>query len=270
MKVRFALIMFLFVAVTSFTLSASAESPDDNAQSASINMPSPGLGNSVLTDVLTTPSDVPRGPQEMLQDYEAEMGAITQRFSANMATIAQAVQSGQLTSDDAQKISADQYDMAQMQFELLSTWRDMVAQDLVNYSKAQSKPAPTQESNDIVMAALPFSSLELNPSLAEYLKLNQQQARQIQQLMTEEQRNLQPLMTQLRAAKEKLLVATGVDERNEKEIKTLAATEAGLLSKLIVANSHMQARLYRILTPEQQKKLDDFKRSSDVAMVVGN
>src|SRR4029077_18574493 len=98
--------------------------------------------NSVLTDVLTTPSDVPRGPQEMLQDYEAEMGAITQRFSANMATIAQAVQSGQLTSDDAQKLSADQYDLAQMQFELLSTWRDMVAQDLLSARKRNQNQPP--------------------------------------------------------------------------------------------------------------------------------
>jgi len=262
--------MFSFVAVTSFTLSASAELPGDNAQPASINASSPALNDPVLTSVLATQPDVPRGPQEVLQDYEAEMGTITQRFSANMAAIAQAVQSGQLSSDDAQKISADQYDMAQMQFELLSTWRDMLAQDLANYSKVQSKPVPNQQSDDIVMAALPFSSFELNPSLAEYLNLSQRQAQQIQQLMTEEHRNLQPLMTQLRTTKEKLLVATSTDERNEKAVKTLAAAEANLLSKLIVANSHMQARLYKLLTPEQQKKLDDFKRGTEVATIVGN
>jgi hypothetical protein len=262
--------MFLFVAVASFTLSASAESPGDNARPASINTSSPALNDPVLTSVLATSSDLPRGPQELLQDYEAEMGAITQKFSANMSAIAQAVQSGQLSSDDAQKISADQYDMAQMQFELLSTWRDMLAQDLANYSKLQSKPALKQESDDIVMAALPFSSFELDPSLAKFLNLSQQQAQQIQQLMTEEQRNLQPLMTQLRTTKEKLLVATGADERNEKEIKALAAAEAKVLSKLIVANSHMQAQLYKFLTPEQQKKLDDFKRSAEIAMVAGD
>lgn len=270
MKVKFALIMFLFVAVASFTLSASAESAGDNAQLPSINTSSPALNDQVLTSVLATQSDLPRGPQELLQDYEKEMGAVTQRFSANMAAIAQAVQSGQLSSDDAQKLSADQYDLAQMQFELLSTWRDMLAQDLANYSKLQSKPTPKQQSDDIVMAALPFSSFELNPSLAEYLHLSQQQVQEIQRLMSEEQRNIQPLMTQLRTTKEKLLVASGAAEGNEKQVKTLATAEANLLSKLIVANSQMQARLYKLLTPGQQKKLDDFKRSAEVALVVGN
>jgi hypothetical protein len=261
--------MLFLLAVAPITLPALTESPDGDVEPASIKTPSCAMDDRPLTDVLTVPSAVPRGPKEVVQDYEAEMSEVTQRFSASLAAVAQAVQSGRLSSEDGQKIAADQYQMAQMQFELLSTWRDMVAQDLSAYANAQSKAA-SKQGNDIVTVALPFSSLELNASLAEYLNLNQQQVQRIQQLMSEERRNLQPLMAQLQTVRQKLAVATGANERSEKEIKALATTEACLLSKLIVANSHMQARLYKLLTPEQQKKLDDFKRNTEVAMVAGD
>jgi hypothetical protein len=46
-------------------------------------------------------------------------------------------------------------------------------------------------------------------------------------------------------------------------VKALAATQANMLAKLIVANSRMQAKLYKLLTPAQRKKLDNFKRTSE-------
>jgi hypothetical protein len=58
------------------------------------------------------------------------MAAITQKFSATLATVTDAVQRGQLTVEQGQKISAEQYEMAEMQFELLSAWHAMLEQDL--------------------------------------------------------------------------------------------------------------------------------------------
>jgi len=109
------------------------------------------------------------------------------------------------------------------------------------------------------MVTLPFSSLQLNPSLAQYLELTPSQSNAIQRLMSDERRNLQPLIEQLRTTREKLLAATGSGPAKEKQVKALAAR----LAKLIVANSRMQARLYKLLNSGQQKKLADFKRASD-------
>jgi Spy/CpxP family protein refolding chaperone len=67
-------------------------------------------------------------------------------------------------------------------------------------------------------------------------------------------------MTQLRITREKLL-AIGSDRMNEKEIKSIAQAEAALLAKLIVANGRMQSKIYRILSPDQQKKLSDLERT---------
>ena len=79
-------------------------------------------------------------------------------------------------------------------------------------------------------------------------------------IMMREQRSLEPLMTALRTTREKLL-AIGSEHVNEKQVKALADTEASLLARLIVANAHMQSQIYKILRPEQQKKLSDLERA---------
>jgi len=48
---------------------------------------------------------------------------------------------------------------------------------------------------------------------------------------------------------------------NEKQVKALADTEGSLLDKLIIANARMQSQIYKILRPEQQKKLSDLERT---------
>lgn len=110
------------------------------------------------------------------------------------------------------------------------------------------------------MVALPFSSLQLNPYLATYLGLTSFEIEAIQQVMMREQHSLEPLMTQLRTTREKLL-AIGSERVNEKQVKALADTEASLLARLIVANARMQSNIYKLLSPEQQKKLSDLERT---------
>ena len=67
-------------------------------------------------------------------------------------------------------------------------------------------------------------------------------------------------MTQIRTTREKML-AVGSEHINEKELKTLADTEARLLARLIVANARMQAKIYKILSSVQKKKLSDLERT---------
>jgi len=71
---------------------------------------------------------------------------------------------------------------------------------------------------------------------------------------------MEPLISQSRSIREKLL-NLDPQHRNRKEIKTLAEAQAALLAKFIVANARMQSDIYKLLTPEQRRKLDDLKRS---------
>src|SRR4030095_6587995 len=177
----------------------------------------------------------PRGPHDRLRDYESGMTVIAQQLSAKLQTIVQGVQSGQLSRERGEQLSGEQYYVARMQFELLSALHEMLQQDLARTTVVRYNPAPSR-GDEIVMVALPFSSLTLSPSLAHYLELSSEQVNAIQQLMSDERRNLEPLMNQMQVTKAQLLAAT-VDRRtNEKEMKALAAAHAGLLAKRVPPN----------------------------------
>ena len=194
------------------------------------------------------------------------MIAITRNFSAKLAGITEAAQEGKMSSEEAKNTSSEQYLMAQMQFQLLSAWRQLDEQRLakvqVPMPDDNNEASPSNDDNEIVLVELPFSSFELTAAVAEHLNLTQPQKKAIQQVMTDERHLLEPLTAQSRSIKEKLL-ELDPQHSNKKEVKTLADAQAALLAKFIVANARMQSEIYQLLTPEQQRKLDDLKRSGE-------
>jgi hypothetical protein len=264
MKAKLILMVILMTAIpvlsAAQTKSGADSAPTNPAGTPDSLVPDPGPTN--VPDAPASP-----GPQQVLQEYESAMVAITQNFSANLAGITEAVQQGRMSSEEGKTSSAEQYLIAQMQFQLLSAWRQMVEQDMAKIPAADDKSeASATDDNEIVRVELPFSSFELTAAVAEHLSLTQSQNEAIQQLMTRERHHMEPLMAQLRSIKEKLL-ALDPQHSNRKEIKTLADAQAALMAKLIVANARMQSEIYRLLTPEQQRKLDDLKRSGDSGTV---
>jgi hypothetical protein len=256
-----SILIIIFMTVIPILASAQANSGNDSAPtnppaSAGSLLPDPGP-----TNVPAGPGSL--GPQEVLQEYQTVMVAITQNFSANLAGITEAVQQGKMSSEEGKTSSAQQYLIAQMQFQLLSAWRQMEKQDLAKVPAPEDKSeASPADDNEIVLVELPFSSFELTAAVAEHLSLTQSQKEAIQQVMTRERHHMEPLMAQSRSIREKLL-ALGPQHSNKEEIKTLADAQAALLAKFIVANARMQSEIYRLLTPEQQRKLDDLKRSGE-------
>jgi len=238
---------------------AAADETETKAHSRSDSVLVSPVEDPAVANVLTNTAIVPDDPKQVLQDYDSLMIALTQKFSATLATIANAAKRGDLSSEQARAMSAEQYQLTHMQFELLSLWRGIEEQDLARVPDVEAKPDSTQE-NEVVMVALPFSSFQLNYSLATYLSLTPSQVEAIRQVMMWEQHNLEPLMTELRTTREKLL-AIGSEHLNEKQVKALADTEASMLARLIVANARMQSKIFKILRPEQQKKLSDLERT---------
>ena len=84
--------------------------------------------------------------------------------------------------------------------------------------------------------------------------------------MGRERHNMEPLFEQLRSVRQKLL-ALDVQHSNKRDIKTLEPTRKPLLAKFIVANARMQSEIYKLLTPQQQRKLDDLKSSGESGTV---
>jgi hypothetical protein len=257
MKTKLLFMLLLFAAVASRALAASKESEINSHTGNRQSLTTP-VEEPAITTAPAGPTIAADDPKQVLQDYDSLMIALTQRFSATLATIAEAVKRGEVSGEQAREMSAEQYQVTHMQFELLSLWRGIEEQDSARLPDVEGKPDSTQES-EVVMVALPFSSLQLSPSLATYLSLTSSQVEAIHQVMMREQHNLEPLMTALRTARAKL-TAIGSDHPNEKQLKALAGAEASLLARLIVANARMQSNIYKILSPEQQKKLSDLER----------
>jgi hypothetical protein len=259
MKTKLFVSLLLLTAAVPPRALAAADGGDRNLHPGRGQLFVTPLDDPAVKEVPPNPAAVPSDPRQVLQDYDSLMIALTLKFSATLATIAEAVKRGEVSSEQAREMSAEQYQLTHMQFELLSLWRGIEEQDSARIPDVDEKPDSMQDS-DVVTVALPFSSFQLNPSLATYLSLTPSQVKAIQRVMMWEQHSLEPLMTQLRTTRERLL-AIGNQHLNAKQVKALADTEASLLARLIVANARMQSKIYKILSPEQQKKLSDLERT---------
>src|SRR5258708_8714514 len=258
MKTRMFLSLLLLAAVVPGALAAAdeAETKAHSRRDSVVVIPDE---DPAVTNVPTNTAIVPNDPKQVLQDYDSLMIALTQKFSATLATIADAAKRGDLTGEQAREMSAEHYQLTYMQFELLSLWRGIQEQDLARIPDIEAKPDSMQD-REVLMVALPFSSLQLNPSLATYLSLTPSQVEAIRQVMMREQHSVEPLMTQLRTTRERLL-AIRSEHLNTKQDNALDNTEASLLARLIVANARMQSKIFNILSAEQQKKLSDLERT---------
>ena len=265
MKTTLFFSLFLLAAAVTHVAPATADEGRANSDIGRRQSLVTPVEEPAITTAPAGPTNAADDSKQVLQDYDSLMIALTQKFSATLATIAEAVRRGELSSEQAREVSAEQYQLTRMQFELLSVWRGFEEQDLARIPEVEAKPDSTQES-EVVMVALPFSSFQLNPSLATYLSLTSSQVEAIQQVMMQEQHSLEPLMTALRTAREKLL-AIGSEHVNEKQVKALADTEASLLARLIVANARMQSTIYKLLSPEQQQKLSDLERTQEPRLI---
>jgi len=119
---------------------------------------------------------------------------------------------------------------------------------------------------------MPFSSLQLSPSLVEYLGLTPTQTKAIQKLMDRERQTTEPLMDELRTISAELGVAIQQSHKNENEgtAQRLTARQARLLKQLMSNNSRLQRRINDVLDAQQRKNLDSFKRTSQVTVVDEN
>jgi len=69
-----------------------------------------------LIEVLNVNPQLPRGPNEILEDYEAEMAKITSRMSNELGEICQAIANDQLSREQGEYLARERYQVAMMQY----------------------------------------------------------------------------------------------------------------------------------------------------------
>ncbi len=225
----------------------------------------------VLAHLVANTPVIPRGPRDLLRDYELEMASIAAQLSMDLGVISNAVGTGQVTREQGEYVVGERYQVAMMQFQLFGALHAMLEADIARTPAVPTDPAPSS-TGDLVLVAMPFSSLQLSPSLVEYLGLTPTQAKAIQNFMDRERPTTEPLMDELRTISAELGVANQKSRNNENEgiAERLAAKQARLLKQLMSANSRLQRRINDVLDPQQRKKLDSLTRTSEVTVVEGN
>jgi hypothetical protein len=110
--------------------------------------------NGAVADVLAFASQMPRGPVEILRDYESQMTLVSQTFSAEMAVIGQAVHQGQITREQADYLMQQRFQIAMMQYEVLNGLHDALAFELSR--TPASRQAQTSDTDTTVVVQPPF------------------------------------------------------------------------------------------------------------------
>lgn len=230
----------------------------------------PGDNAQVLADLVAVPPVIPRGPRDLVRDYELEMASIAERLSLDLRAIPNTARTEQITREQGECVSGQRYQVAMMQFQLFGAWHSILEADIARTPTVPTEPAPSP-GGETALVAMPFSSLQLNPSLVKYLGLKPTQVRSIQRLMDQERPRTEPLMLKLRTVSAELRVAIRQNQNNDEEdvARSLAATQARLLKQIMTANLRLQRRIDDMLDPQQRKKLDAL-HAGEVTVEEGN
>ena len=261
------LVLSLIAGPEAFGAALDQTEADATAPEVQKYFPTPE-NNEVLTEVLNVTPGLPRGPNDILEDYEAEMTRITSRMSNELGVIREAIAHGQLSRAQGEYLARERYQIAMMQFQLFSAWHAILEQSVAHASAPQTKDdsSPTEQA---LVLPLPFSSLQLNSSLAQYLELTPEQISAIGQVMARERPYIAPLMAELDATRQKLEMATRNAHPDQKQISSLALTQARLLTKLLAENSDLQAKISRLLNPEQRRKIERLREGNELSGLRG-
>src|SRR6516162_5535052 len=245
---------FILGALVISVLVISAVAQNDGQQSASSDnvMATVPSDNSTITAILAIEPQVPLGPRDVLRNYEQEMAFVSDRTCTELAQIAQAAREGQISREQAEYFSGERYHLGIMRFQLLSTMHRILDHELENQPHV---------ADGAVVVASSAPSTDTPTGMIEYLGLTRLQIAAIQTQITEERGQVQPLVQQLATNRRALIAATLSGRFDANQVRNLAAEQSRILEQLITANARLQAKIYKMLTAEQQQKLDAMRQT---------
>jgi len=107
--------------------------------------------NLVLSDFIAFKPEIPLGPQDVLKTYEVAMSLLAGTTSADLSVIVQARQTNQITRQQAEYLLQQRYQIAMMQYQVLSALHDVLQRDIDEASQ-QGMPSLKTSGSDTVLA----------------------------------------------------------------------------------------------------------------------
>ena len=111
----------------------------------------------VLSDWIALKPKMPLGPQDVLKSYEIAMSLVADKTSADFLVIVQAQQANQITREQAEYLLQQSYQMAMMQYQVLSALHDVLKHDIDEASQKEMEPPRSSSSSTVLVVPFPGS-----------------------------------------------------------------------------------------------------------------
>jgi Spy/CpxP family protein refolding chaperone len=185
------------------------------------------------------------------------MASVSNTTCAELVQVAQAAREGQLSREQAEYFSVERYQVGMMKFQLLSTLHQILEHEIENQAAQEDQLHATDGA--VIVGPLPASP-DVPKGMVEYLGLTRLQIADIQTQIAEERDEVQPLVQQLATNRRALIIATPNGRFDANEVRNLATEQSRILEQLITVNARLQTKAYKVLTVEQQRKLDAMRQ----------
>lgn len=166
MKVQSILVSAFLLAASSFVLGQRVTSGANRVEPPApqqVLFKTNGQGDKTIADILAITPDIPRGPQELLQEYRDQLTLVSQALSVELAVISQAVNSGQIKRSDAEYLIQQRYELALMQYEVFTALHDNLEHEVARTADAAARPQRSCRPDAVVVVQGP-PSLSCSPT----------------------------------------------------------------------------------------------------------
>ena len=113
--------------------------------------------NAILPDLIAVKPEMPLGPRDVLKSYEIAMSLLADKASTDFSVIVQAQQANQITRDQAEYLLQQSYQVAMMQYQVLSALHAVLKHDVDEASKNETQSPPTSSSSTVLVVPFPGS-----------------------------------------------------------------------------------------------------------------
>lgn len=158
MRTRQTLIPILMLAAVLHTAAAQPKKKNTQADAPPLEGILAGTSmqsNPVLSDLIALKPEIPLGPQDVLKSYEIAMSMVAGKTSADFSAIVRAQQTNQITREQAEYLLQQSYQLATMQYQVLSALHDVLKHDIDEAAGQQIRQSLKTTSSDTVLV-VPF------------------------------------------------------------------------------------------------------------------
>jgi Spy/CpxP family protein refolding chaperone len=240
-------------------ISAMAQDGHQQAPaSGSVTATAPAATSNIAETPGTDPQ-VPLPPRDLLKEYEKQMVVVSLKACEELAQIARAAHEGQIGPEQAAYLSGQRLELGMIRLQFLDSLHQILDDKIQKEAKQESE---VRSSGETLVLPPPDSSPDVSRAIAKDLELTPVQIAAIQAQIEKERGRVRPLTERLATNRRALIAATLKGQFDGRQVRDLAAQQSRIQESLIVANARLQTDVYKILTADQQRKLDGMRKET--------